>query len=148
MLPIGAAAGCTTAHRNNIFRFRHLFIKPSDPSCHLECHRTRNDHEIGLPGCRARHTCAEPVKVVVRSGSRHKFNGTAGKPERHGPEGGGACPVGDGINRGDNNIFVQFLINYHNFLPSGRIGLPTAWIGSIPDLPLPRRMQARLIEWR
>jgi hypothetical protein len=84
---------CTTPHRNDPSRLRHLIINLPESRCHLVCKRTGNNHDIGLSrGSSEDYT--ESILVVAWSGQVHHFDGAAGQSECHGPEGALTSPIG------------------------------------------------------
>src|SRR3546814_9825645 len=88
---IAAAIGAT-AHRDDIFRVRHLSVHAAQRGCHLVAQRPRDDHHVRLAWARARRG-AEAFHVVTRNVDVDHLDRAAREAKGHPPPRTRARPV-------------------------------------------------------
>ncbi len=72
------------AHRNNLFRFGHLIVKPDDLRGHLLGHRPSHNHEVCLAGRRTENLGPGPGEVPARHRGRNHLDGAQARPKPSG----------------------------------------------------------------
>jgi hypothetical protein len=89
-----ASSICTTTHRNNPSRIRHLVIHLSQSRRHLVCQSTCNNHDIRLTR-RGTKDYTKTILIVSWGGKVHHFDSAAGESKGHRPEGALTGPISD-----------------------------------------------------
>ena len=89
----GAAADRAGAHRDDVFRLRHLVVEPHDLGRHLLGHGAGDNHEVRLARRRAEHFGAEAGQVVTRHGRGNHLDGAAGQAKLERPHRVLSAPV-------------------------------------------------------
>ncbi len=98
------------AHRNHIFWIGHLVVEPDDLRRHFFCHRTGDNHEIGLTRRWPENFAAKPRNIVARGGSRDHLDRAAGEPKLQRPNRVLASPVVKLLHRSHpDSLSLQFL---------------------------------------
>src|ERR1700676_3075636 len=110
-----AAGSRARPHRNHPLRFRHLLPELAKYARHFVRDPAGNDHQVRLPRRRPEHFGAKARDIEARRAHRHHFNGTAGEPERHRPDGILAHPVDGRIERGHDDAF-EHAVSVDEFL--------------------------------
>ena len=116
----GTAGDCAGAHRDNVFRFRHLVVEPDDLRRHFLGDGAGDNHEIGLARRRSEDLGAKSRKVVTGHAGGNHLDGTTSEAELEGPYGVFSTPIVEFFElESENALFAQLvfecLIN-HNAL--------------------------------
>src|SRR5208283_5261296 len=85
---------------------------------HLQRDCAGHNHQVALARAGAKHLRAEARDIEARRGSGDHLDRAASQAERHGPKCGFARPVEDVIDRGDQKIFLEAVINPTHAIPS------------------------------
>ncbi len=80
---------------------------------HLHHHSAGDDHQIALPGTKAKHLGAEAGDIVLARAGRHQLDSAAGGGKRHRPEAVLARPARQRIEATDHHI-VRHVYRHRN----------------------------------
>src|ERR1035437_9181240 len=101
----------TSAHRDAPLGIGHLVIDAIYHRSHFQRNRSGHNHEVALARAGAKHLRPEARDVETRSGSGDHLDRTAGQAECHGPNRRLARPVENVIDRGDQKILLEPVVN-------------------------------------
>lgn len=90
---INSSRNRADAHRNHVFRIRHLIVNFANDFRHFVGHCASDDKQIRLPWREAKYFRSEARNVVTRACKGHHLDGAARNSERHGPHGIAPRPV-------------------------------------------------------
>src|SRR6266480_2617272 len=94
------------AHRDNVFRVRHLVVEPHDLRRHFLGHGAGHDHEIGLAWRWPENFAAEPRDVVTRRCRRDHFDRATSESKLKRPDRILTSPIIKLLHRGHPNALA------------------------------------------
>ncbi len=82
----GPSPGGTGAHRQNVFGFRHLVVKPDNLWNHFFGNRARDNHHVCLARTGTHDFHAKAGEIVATGGGGDHFDSATSQAEHHWPD--------------------------------------------------------------
>src|SRR4051812_507593 len=107
------AGDSASAHRNHVFRLRHLVVEPHHLRGHFLGHGAGHNHEIGLTRGGPENLGAEPGEIVTGHRGRNHLDGAAREAKLERPDrilaAGIVTPIQEFLHLdGENSLLAQF----------------------------------------